>query len=778
MSDDDKYDVLEKIGQGSFGIIRKVRRRSDNYVLCRKEISYSKMSQKEKEQLQAELSILKELRHPNIVQYIDRVHLKSSHDLHVYMEYCGNGDLGAVIKRLKAKRQVADEEFVWSIFSQLCTALYRCHYGQDPPDAGRNVMGLGNDAVPVKEKQRHIMILHRDLKPENVFLDEDNSVKLGDFGLSKIMQSHDFASTYVGTPYYMSPEICMSEKYTASSDIWALGCIMYELCAQKPPFDAKTHFDLIQRIRRGSFDPIPNVYSPELKNVIASCLKVDYTKRPETMQLLNLPIMKLMRKEQEVVHMGQLLKRERDATKLLEKELKDKIAILEKEKDDIRVSVDNQLRREWELKARLEIDSHINTELERLRKTFDDEVNKRATEEVERRMHAFKLQQSAAAVPSFTPALEAAQSISTVGEASDFPSQTDISSFSLEESPVRPQKPRAATPEKRPARSGFQRAHTTAFNEVAASPMDIQMADPSPGPISLAGLSLSPRRNALMNAEPKTRRNIFAAAAERREPSNVTAPASPTRCTSPTVVEDEMEDDDLPALPSPTRPRSTNGGARKSPENDPFKVLAANNAPNPASHLFTRRNLQARNGPAPNRNPSAPNLTRLGGAPANRPRPTSTVPVVATSPARKRTKVPSFGEVSPIRKNSTGSIDVADAGFARDTAATALRSKKGANTALRQKAATATNISTTSSNLSGRTLVELAQGKASLTDDRRSSSSSNITIGELSENVPGRKKNSSALLATAAPQWDPESADAPSPFLKRNTGIAIAAVLR
>ncbi|OJD35312.1 nek protein kinase [Diplodia corticola] len=768
MSDDDKYDVLEKIGQGSFGIIRKVRRRSDNYVLCRKEISYSKMSQKEKEQLQAELSILKELRHPNIVQYIDRVHLKSSHDLHVYMEYCGNGDLGAVIKRLKAKRQVADEEFVWSIFSQLCTALYRCHYGQDPPDAGRNVMGLGNDAVPVKEKQRHIMILHRDLKPENVFLGEDNSVKLGDFGLSKIMQSHDFASTYVGTPYYMSPEICMSEKYTASSDIWALGCIIYELCAQKPPFDAKTHFDLIQRIRRGSFDPIPNVYSPELKNVIASCLKVDYTKRPETMQLLNLPIMKLMRKEQEVVQMGHLLKRERDATRLLEKELKDKITTLEKEKDDIRLSVDNQLRREWEVKARLEIDRHINTELDRLRKTFDDEVNKRAAEEVERRMHAFKLQQNTATLASSTPALEAAQSISTVGEASDFPSQTDISSFSLEESPVRPQKPRAATPEKRPARSGFQRAHTTAFNEVAASPMDIQMADPSPGPISLAGLSLSPRRNAL-NAEPKTRRNIFAAAELRLEPKNASGSASPTRCTSPTGDVDEMEDDDLPALPSPTRPRSTNG-AGKSTDNDPFKALAANNAPNPAIAL--RRNLLTRNGPAPNRNPSAPNLARLGGAPANRPRPTSTVPVVATSPARKRTKVPSFGEVSPIRKNSTGSMDVADAGFARDTAATALRSKKGANTALLRQKAAASN----SSNLSGRTLVELAQGKASSTD-RRSSSSSNITIGELSENVPMRK-NSSALLASTAPQWDPESADAPSPFIKRSTGIQVAAVVR
>ena len=125
------------------------------------------MSTKEREQLQAELSILKELRHPNIVAYYEREHLKASQDLHLYMEYCGNGDLGRVIKNLKQKNQYADEEFVWSVFSQLITALYRCHYGQDPPEVSSNVMGLGNNAKPLKSKQAQYMILHRDLKPEN-----------------------------------------------------------------------------------------------------------------------------------------------------------------------------------------------------------------------------------------------------------------------------------------------------------------------------------------------------------------------------------------------------------------------------------------------------------------------------------------------------------------------------------------------------------------------------------------------------------------------------------
>lgn len=127
------------------------------------------MSQKEREQLHAEFSILHSLRHPNIVAYYHREHIKSSQDLHLYMEYCGGGDLSQVIKRLLQKNEFAEEEFVWSIFSQLVTALYRCHYGVDPPEAGRNVMGGGSNARPIalKGKQAQLMILHRDLKPEN-----------------------------------------------------------------------------------------------------------------------------------------------------------------------------------------------------------------------------------------------------------------------------------------------------------------------------------------------------------------------------------------------------------------------------------------------------------------------------------------------------------------------------------------------------------------------------------------------------------------------------------
>jgi serine/threonine protein kinase len=154
------------LGHGSFGIIRRVRRKADGHVLCRKEINYLRMSAKEREQLHAEFAILSSLQHPNIVRYYHREHLKSSQDLHLYMEYCGNGDLGRVIKDLQVKKQFADEGFVWSMLSQLVTALYRCHYGVDPPEVGANIMEMGNAAKP-KAPAGSVMILHRDLKPEN-----------------------------------------------------------------------------------------------------------------------------------------------------------------------------------------------------------------------------------------------------------------------------------------------------------------------------------------------------------------------------------------------------------------------------------------------------------------------------------------------------------------------------------------------------------------------------------------------------------------------------------
>lgn len=105
-------------------------------------------------------------------------------------------------------------------------------------------------------------ILHRDLKLQNVFLASDDSVRLGDFGIARVLK-HTFenARSVVGTPYYLSPEICESKPYNHKSDIWALGCILYELCAHRHAFEGDNITSLIRRILRGTIAPLPDEYS-------------------------------------------------------------------------------------------------------------------------------------------------------------------------------------------------------------------------------------------------------------------------------------------------------------------------------------------------------------------------------------------------------------------------------------------------------------------------------------------------------------------------------------
>ncbi|KAF8939807.1 hypothetical protein BGZ58_008639 [Dissophora ornata] len=147
------YDALESIGSGSFGLIRKVRRKTDGKILARKEIDYRKMSTKEKEQLVAEVNILKDLKHPNIVEFLERVIDREHSFIYILMEYCEGGDLAAVIRRHKEKSVPIPEEFVWTIMTQLVLALHECHCG-----------------VIINEETNQPMprlILHRDLKPDN-----------------------------------------------------------------------------------------------------------------------------------------------------------------------------------------------------------------------------------------------------------------------------------------------------------------------------------------------------------------------------------------------------------------------------------------------------------------------------------------------------------------------------------------------------------------------------------------------------------------------------------
>ncbi|KAK9463745.1 kinase-like domain-containing protein [Lipomyces oligophaga] len=313
----DHYEPLELIGRGTFGQIRKVKHKVDGHILVRKEISYGRMSQRERNQLLAELRILKGLRHQNIVQYVHHERDPDNEEVHLYMEYCGGGDLSQLIRNCRDSNQYVPETIVWSILTQILLALYRCHYGVDAPP-------LTNLFAPVEDPPAtpSSVILHRDIKPENVFLDSENSVKLGDFGLSKMIgPEHTLATTYVGTPYYMSPEVLLDQPYTPQSDMWSLGCVIYELCALHPPFTGKSHLQLAQTIKEGRYPPLPSGYSTALQHVIAACLTLNPQKRPTTHDLLQIEKIRIHRRERELVELHRELKLREETISRREQEI-------------------------------------------------------------------------------------------------------------------------------------------------------------------------------------------------------------------------------------------------------------------------------------------------------------------------------------------------------------------------------------------------------------------------------------------------------------------------
>ncbi|XP_047138110.1 serine/threonine-protein kinase Nek2 isoform X1 [Hydra vulgaris] len=267
----DDYDVLSIIGTGSYGTCKKVKRKSDGKIRVWKELDYGSMTDSEKQLLVSEVNLLRELKHENIVRYHDRIIDKASTKIYIVMEYCEGGDLANYISKHKKQRCYIDEKFIWKAIFQLSSALKACH----------NCAKAGST------------VLHRDLKPANIFLDAKNNCKLGDFGLARVLH-HDtsFAKSFVGTPYYMSPELVNRAHYNEKSDIWSLGCLIYEMCALVPPFLAANQNLLALKIQDGYFKPIPSHYSKDIQRLIELTLTVKEHLRPSIEDILDSQLLK------------------------------------------------------------------------------------------------------------------------------------------------------------------------------------------------------------------------------------------------------------------------------------------------------------------------------------------------------------------------------------------------------------------------------------------------------------------------------------------------------
>lgn len=256
----ESFTVEGRLGKGAFATVYKVKRKSDNAVYAMKKVSIKKMSKKEVADALNEIRLLASVRHPHIVGFLEAF-LEGEDYLCIIMEFCAFGDLSAKIERYRKRRSYIDERVIWVYLIQMLEAMKCLH-------------------------ERNIM--HRDLKNANVFLAEDGSVKIGDMNVSKVMKE-GMLKTQIGTPYYMSPEIWRNQQYDDRSDIWSLGCMIYELAALRPPFLGDSFPELKRNVLAGRYTPIPHVYSSELATVIASMVNLSATSRPNAEELLANP---------------------------------------------------------------------------------------------------------------------------------------------------------------------------------------------------------------------------------------------------------------------------------------------------------------------------------------------------------------------------------------------------------------------------------------------------------------------------------------------------------
>ncbi|XP_077826722.1 serine/threonine-protein kinase Nek8 isoform X2 [Macaca mulatta] len=246
-------------------IVHLCLRKADQKLVIIKQIPVEQMTKEERQAAQNECQVLKLLNHPNVIEYYEN--FLEDKALMIAMEYAPvlwatGGTLAEFIQ--KRCNSLLEEETILHFFVQILLALHHVH--------------------------THF-ILHRDLKTQNILLDKHRMVvKIGDFGISKILSSKSKAYTVVGTPCYISPELCEGKPYNQKSDIWALGCVLYELASLKRAFEAANLPALVLKIMSGTFAPISDRYSPELRQLVLSLLSLEPAQRPPLSHIMAQPL--------------------------------------------------------------------------------------------------------------------------------------------------------------------------------------------------------------------------------------------------------------------------------------------------------------------------------------------------------------------------------------------------------------------------------------------------------------------------------------------------------
>eukprot|EP00730_Choanoeca_flexa_P015919 TRINITY_DN7422_c0_g1_i1.p1 TRINITY_DN7422_c0_g1~~TRINITY_DN7422_c0_g1_i1.p1 ORF type:complete len:734 (+),score=144.65 TRINITY_DN7422_c0_g1_i1:51-2252(+) len=263
----DRYTIQRKLGNGTFGaawLVHDTSQCGQEKVL--KRVYLGTLSDDATKHAEKEAEILEKLNHPGILTCFE--HFIDSDCLCIITEYCDDGDLSEKLQHFRDTKHVLPEAQVLDYFVQLTMAINYLHNRQ---------------------------VLHRDIKTQNIFLKSNGLLKLGDFGIARVLAdgTQAKATTFAGTPFNMSPEALQGMGYNSKSDMWSLGCVLYEICTLEQPFNGAGLLTLLYQICENSPPTLPSNYSSDLRSLQSLLWTREPSKRPSAAHVMEMEVIKL-----------------------------------------------------------------------------------------------------------------------------------------------------------------------------------------------------------------------------------------------------------------------------------------------------------------------------------------------------------------------------------------------------------------------------------------------------------------------------------------------------